>query len=114
MHSVGAISQFLASPADLVKVQMQLQGRRVLMGHKPLYTGSVHCFRELLREGGVVGMWRGWLPNVQRAALVNLGELATYDTAKQTILRNTNLEVSPLLLFVTMDSAYVQFILQSH
>jgi solute carrier family 25 uncoupling protein 27 len=89
----GAISQFLASPADLVKVKMQLQGRRVLLGHKALYTGSVHCFCELLREpSGVLGMWRGWLPNVQRAALVNLGELAAYDTAKQTILRNTQLQ----------------------
>lgn len=89
----GAISQFLASPADLVKVKMQLQGRRVLLGHPPLYKGSVHCFLSLLREPtGIKGMWRGWIPNVQRAALVNLGELATYDTAKQTILRNTSLE----------------------
>lgn len=31
----GALGQFLASPADLVKVQMQMEGRRRLEGHPP-------------------------------------------------------------------------------
>lgn len=34
----------------------------------------------------------GSVPNVQRAALVNLGDLTTYDSAKRFILRNTSLE----------------------
>lgn len=38
------------------------------------------------REEGLRGLWRGALPAVQRAALVNLGELAAYDTAKQLLL----------------------------
>lgn len=38
------------------------------------------------REEGVRGLWQGTLPAVQRAALVNLGELAAYDTAKQLCL----------------------------
>lgn len=33
--SSGAIGQFLASPTDLVKVQMQMEGRRVLEGKPP-------------------------------------------------------------------------------
>lgn len=31
----GAIAQFLASPTDLVKVQMQMEGRRRLEGLPP-------------------------------------------------------------------------------
>ena len=31
----GGLGQLLASPADLVKVQMQMEGRRRLQGHKP-------------------------------------------------------------------------------
>jgi len=31
----GAAAQFLASPTDLVKVQMQMEGRRLLEGKKP-------------------------------------------------------------------------------
>lgn len=35
--SSGAIGQFLASPTDLVKVQMQMEGRRILEGKPPKY-----------------------------------------------------------------------------
>ena len=39
-----------------------------------------------------MGLWRGCWPNVQRAALVNLGDLSTYDSVKRSILTNTTLE----------------------
>jgi len=29
----------------------------------------------IVRDGGIRAMWKGWVPNVQRAALVNLGGL---------------------------------------
>ena len=32
-----------------------------------------HAFNTIVKEGGVRGLWKGWVPNVQRAALVNLG-----------------------------------------
>ena len=32
-----------------------------------------HAFRTIVTESGVRGLWRGWVPNVQRAALVNMG-----------------------------------------
>jgi len=34
----GSIAQFLASPADLVKVHIQMEGKRRLMGEPPRYT----------------------------------------------------------------------------
>ena len=50
------------------------------------------CSRKILLQGGVLGLWRGCWPNVQRAALVNLGDLSTYDSVKSAILDNTGLE----------------------
>ncbi|GAB6020250.1 hypothetical protein CHUAL_002968 [Chamberlinius hualienensis] len=88
----GGSAQFLASPTDLVKVQMQMEGRRRLEGHPPRVTGVVHAFKKIISEGGIRGLWKGWVPNVQRAALVNMGDLATYDTCKQTILKHTSLK----------------------
>ncbi|GFR41596.1 hypothetical protein Agub_g2320, partial [Astrephomene gubernaculifera] len=44
------------------------------------------CFRQTVAAEGWRGLWRGGAPAVQRAALVNLGELATYDQAKRAIL----------------------------
>lgn len=89
----GALAQFFASPTDLVKVQMQTEGKKMLVEGRPSrYHGPLHAFWLISRENGLLGLWRGWLPNVQRAALVNLGDLVTYDTVKHFLLRNTSLE----------------------
>lgn len=52
---------------------------------------TYHAFTKILTENGVRGLWKGSIPNVQRAALVNLGDLTTYDTTKRIILKNTSL-----------------------
>jgi len=90
--SAGSLGQFVTSPMDLVKVQMQMDGKRIREGKPPRIRGVFHAFQNIVKAGGVRGLWAGWVPNVQRAALVNMGDLATYDTVKQTILRNTTLE----------------------
>ncbi|XP_023687314.1 mitochondrial uncoupling protein 4 [Paramormyrops kingsleyae] len=87
----GALGQFMASPTDLVKVQMQMEGRRRLEGKPPRVRGVYHAFAKIISEGGVRGLWAGWVPNVQRAALVNLGDLTTYDSVKHFLLRNTTI-----------------------
>ncbi|XP_005490412.1 mitochondrial uncoupling protein 4 isoform X2 [Zonotrichia leucophrys gambelii] len=89
--SAGAIGQFFASPTDLVKVQMQMEGKRKLEGKPLRFRGVHHAFLKILSEGGVRGLWAGWVPNVQRAALVNMGDLTTYDTVKHFLLLNTTL-----------------------
>lgn len=40
------------------------------------------AFLSVAQEGGVRALWRGWAPNCQRAALVQLGDLTTYDLVK--------------------------------
>jgi len=84
--SAGAIGQFIANPTDLVKVQMQTDGKRVAQGLAPKHTGTMHAFRSLYSQAGLAGMWRGWAPSCQRAALVQIGDLTSYDYFKQTIL----------------------------
>lgn len=86
----GSVAQFLASPADLVKVQIQMEGRRRLEGLAPRVNGVMDATRKIVNQGGVWALWKGWGPNVQRAAFVNLGDLATYDTAKHLVLKHTN------------------------
>ncbi|KAG8273386.1 hypothetical protein J6590_021341 [Homalodisca vitripennis] len=93
----GALAQFIASPTDLVKVQIQMEGKRRLMGKEPRVHGTVHAFQKIVSEGGLRGLWKGSIPNMQRAALVNLGDLTTYDTAKQFILSHTSLPDSHLV-----------------
>ena len=92
----GAIAQFIASPTDLVKVMMQAEGKRKMEGQPPRIRNvhdafmikSVDAFIQIYKDGGMKGLWRGSVVNVQRAALVSLGDLATYDFVKHYIMNN--------------------------
>ena len=87
----GSVAQLLASPADLIKVQLQMEGKRQLEGQLSRVKNTRHAFRQIVTEAGYPGLWSGCVPNVQRAALIGLGDLATYDTVKWLLLRNTGL-----------------------
>lgn len=78
----GMIAQVVASPADLVKVRMQADGR---LGERR-YVNVVDALRKIVASEGVGGLWRGVVPNMQRAFLVNMGELACYDHAKRFVI----------------------------
>lgn len=80
----GGIAQTIAVPFDVVKVRMMGDGRLVAAGklERPRYSGLFNAFRTIYMTDGLRGMYTGCAPAIQRAALVNLGELTTYDTAK--------------------------------
>mmetsp|Transcript_35364 Transcript_35364/g.56491 ORF Transcript_35364/g.56491 Transcript_35364/m.56491 type:complete len:184 (+) Transcript_35364:866-1417(+) len=90
--SAGALGQFVASPTDLVKVQMQLDRLRP----EPRFSGTFDALRKVFAEGGVKGLWRGWAPNCARAAFVQVGDLTTYDAAKRAFKRQGMEEGTPL------------------
>lgn len=94
--AAGGMGQFVASPTDLIKTQIQMEGRRRLAGKPPRVNGALDAFNKILAQGGFRGLWRGCWPNVQRAALVNLGDLSTYDSVKNAILTNTSLKDNSL------------------
>lgn len=85
--AAGSLAQLIASPTDLVKVQMQAEGRRLLQGKPARFKNCRQAYGMLYAEAGIKGFWRGAVPNVQRAALVNMGDLAAYDYTKQFLMR---------------------------
>ena len=82
----GGVAQFVSSPADLIKVRMQMDGRRRLQGLPSRVSSMRAALLEATRAGGVRSLWKGAWPNVQRAALVNLGDLTTYDQTKTALV----------------------------
>lgn len=99
--TAGGLAQFLASPADLVKVHIQMEGKRRLMGLKPRVHSTSHAFKEIVKRGGLKSLWKGSIPNVQRAALVNLGDLTTYDCVKRYVLTTTSLPDNHLVHIIS-------------
>ena len=89
--TAGGVGQAIAVPCDLIKVRMQSDGRLVAAGKldKPRYAGLFDAFTRIQAAEGIGGFYAGCWPAIQRAALVNLGELTTYDTAKKEIVAYT-------------------------
>ncbi|CAH0719410.1 unnamed protein product, partial [Brenthis ino] len=95
--AAGSLAQLIASPTDLVKVQMQAEGRRIIQGKPPRFANCRQAYAMLYAESGLLGFWRGAVPNVQRAALVNMGDLAAYDYTKQFLIREFDMTDSILV-----------------
>jgi len=76
----GGLGIAIANPTELVKIRMQADkvGTR--------YRGTLDAFQQIVKNEGVLGLWRGVSPNIQRAIIVNAAELATYDQAKETLV----------------------------
>ncbi|XP_074672654.1 putative mitochondrial transporter UCP3 isoform X10 [Strix aluco] len=83
--TTGAVAVTCAQPTDVVKVRFQATG--ALPDGTRRYSGTVDAYRTIAREEGVRGLWRGTLPNIARNAIINCGELVTYDLIKDTLLR---------------------------
>ncbi|XP_053791652.1 mitochondrial uncoupling protein 3 isoform X2 [Vidua chalybeata] len=83
--TTGAVAVACAQPTDVVKVRFQASG--ALSDSARRYSGTVDAYRTIAREEGVRGLWRGTLPNIARNAIINCGELVTYDLLKDALLR---------------------------
>ncbi|MBZ3872777.1 Mitochondrial uncoupling protein 4 [Sciurus carolinensis] len=71
----GVIGQFLANPTDLVKVQMQMEGKRKLEG-KPLrgllYKSSTDCLIQAVHGEGFMSLYKGFLPSWLRMVKLSI------------------------------------------
>jgi len=93
----GGFAQWLASPTDLIKVQMQTGQAKSLSG----------AMRHLYKQGPS-SWWRGATPNVGRAIFVNQGDLMTYDRVKVFMINNQYLEEGyKLHFFASLSAGFV-------
>jgi len=81
----GSGGAIVGSPADVVLVRMQADGKKPL-NQRANYKNVFDGLYRIAKEEGIGSWWRGCLPNVYRAALMSAGQLASYDQAKQFLL----------------------------
>merc|ERR1712137_769625 len=77
----GAIGAAISTPTDVVKVRMQANET-----HHKRYRGTLDAFGQIYRQEGFQGLFKGTVPNTQRAALLTASQLATYDHAKHGVI----------------------------
>eukprot|EP00043_Microstomoeca_roanoka_P006969 m.67602 g.67602 ORF g.67602 m.67602 type:complete len:299 (-) comp13639_c0_seq2:98-994(-) len=79
----GALAAFFANPTDLIKVRLQVDGMKNM---PPQYKGMIHCFRTIVRQEGVLGLWKGSGPTMGRATVLAAVELSSYDEIKKQLI----------------------------
>ncbi|XP_042944197.1 mitochondrial uncoupling protein 1 isoform X1 [Carya illinoinensis] len=84
--TTGALAITVANPTDLVKVRLQAEGK-LPPGVPRRCTGALNAYSTIVRQEGLGALWTGLGPNVARNPIINAAELASYDQAKQTILK---------------------------
>lgn len=111
----GALSSFVGNPFDLALVRMQADAT-LPPGERRNYTGVVDACRRVVRDEGVLALWRGSTPTVVRAMTLNAAMLATADQAKEVLAPYLgglasvpNLVVSSLLAGVAAAVASLPF-----
>ncbi|KAH9420837.1 hypothetical protein DERP_001268 [Dermatophagoides pteronyssinus] len=83
--TAGAIGAFFGTPAEVSLIRMTSDGRLPLSerrGYKSVFDALIR----ITREEGVLTLWRGCIPTMGRAMVVNAAQLASYSQAKQFLL----------------------------
>jgi len=82
----GAGGALVGSPADVVLVRMQADGKLPLEKRRN-YRHAVDGLVRLAKSEGILSLWKGCGPNINRAMLMTVGQLASYDHIKQLLLQ---------------------------
>lgn len=87
----GAIGAFAGNPGDVAMVRMQADGN-LAPAERRGYRNIVHAVRVISQSEGLLSMWRsGLLPNMNRAMIVTVGQLAAYDQCKEILRHNAGM-----------------------
>lgn len=50
-----------------------------------MYLNLLKAFKRIVKDEGVLSLWRGCVPTVIRAVVLNFGMLGPYDEAKERV-----------------------------
>jgi solute carrier family 25 (mitochondrial oxoglutarate transporter), member 11 len=82
--SAGGIAAFVSNPADLILVRMQADGT-LPVEQRRNYKNVFEGVSRVTKEEGFTKLWRGCLPTVARAMIINLALLAPFEEFKHRL-----------------------------
>jgi solute carrier family 25 oxoglutarate transporter 11 len=85
----GFVGSIVGNPADLALVRMQADSK-LPPEQRRNYRNVFHAFNKIVQDEGVLALWRGCVPTVVRAVVLNLVMLASYEQAKDEICKYFN------------------------
>ncbi|TFJ98477.1 GATA-type zinc finger protein 1 [Platysternon megacephalum] len=83
--TAGATGAFVGTPAEVALIRMTADGR-LPPDQRRGYSNVFNALLRITREEGVLTLWRGCVPTMARAVVVNAAQLASYSQSKQFLL----------------------------
>lgn len=80
---------------------------RLPLAERRNYSGVFNALARITREEGVLTLWRGCIPTMGRAMVVNAAQLASYSQAKQYLIQKGFKEGIPLHFVASMMSGFI-------
>lgn len=69
----GIVTVYATMPFDNVKTKLQsIEGQRT-------YLGSIDCFRGIVRDSGIFGLWKGTTPRLIRLSVSGMISFSVYE-----------------------------------
>lgn len=98
--SAGCIGAFVGNPAEVALIRMTADGRLPLAERRN-YKNVFNALARIVREEGFFALWRGAIPTMGRAMVVNAAQLASYSQTKEMLLNTGYFEENISLHFVS-------------
>lgn len=95
----GGTGAFVGTPAEVSLIRMTADGRLPLAERRN-YSSVFNALMRITREEGLLTLWRGTVPTMGRAMVVNAAQLASYSQAKQYLLTSGRFSEGISLHFV--------------
>jgi len=83
--TAGATGAFVGTPAEVALIRMTSDGN-LPANQRRNYTSVFNAIGRITKEEGLFALWRGAIPTMGRAMVVNAAQLASYSQAKQFLL----------------------------
>ncbi|XP_063043416.1 mitochondrial 2-oxoglutarate/malate carrier protein-like [Engraulis encrasicolus] len=83
--TAGAAGAFVGTPAEVALIRMTADGR-LPPEQRRGYSNVFNALVRISREEGITTLWRGCIPTMARAVVVNAAQLASYSQSKQALL----------------------------
>lgn len=90
---------FPGTPADVALIRMTADGRLPVTERRN-YHNVIDALIRIYKEEGIKTWWRGTVPTMGRALVVNAAQLATYSQAKQLFAQHLGVKDGIFLHFL--------------
>lgn len=96
----GAVNSLVVCPVELVRNRLIVSA----VNKSNIYTGPLDCLRKVIRNDGVTGLYRGWIPTVLRDGPGLAAWFVGFEAAKKTLPKFTSLKENDSLTLLISGS----------